>query len=443
MISSNLAEKSFAGSVYENNKRYFVNVTAEYLATEDLGSIVVAEGPIQLKDIADIQFGVKEEESYARTNGKEVISCILSKSPLANVIDLSEKVRQEIDRLNGELESKGVLIEVEDDAAEVMNKNIDQIIDLGLSGAILAIFVLFLFLRKIRIISIVAFAIPISVFSSFYFFYLFGITINTLTLTGIALAVGMLLDNSIVVMENIYRLKGLGISTDEACVRGTTEVWKAIMAATVTTITVFLPFLFADNYLIKLIGEHIGISIVATLTISLVVALLLIPMAVNAILRKTPEDVNFSNLSIHNRLVQIYVAILKMSLRRPAQVIIIALVALLITVVLSTSLTLNTLKEVELNTFNVYITPPTGYTLQRTDEMIRLFEDELLEVPEIKEFSSNVMKEDVRLTIRLKDDYQKINKKSLIQLKTEVLRDGQYQPNQPRSQREQRELQRK
>ena len=421
-ISSNLAEKSFAGSVYENNKRYFVNVTAEYLATEDLGSIVVADGPIQLKDIAEIRFGVKEEESYARTNGKEVISCILSKSPLANVIDLSEKVRQEIDRLNAELESKGVLIEVEDDAADVMNKNIDQIIDLGLSGALLAIFVLFLFLRKIRIISIVAFAIPISVFSSFYFFYLFGITINTLTLTGIALAVGMLLDNSIVVMENIYRLKGLGVSTDEACVRGTTEVWKAIMAATVTTITVFLPFLFADNYLVKLIGEHIGISIVATLTISLVVALLLIPMAVNAILHKTPEDVNFSNLSIHNRLVQIYVAILKMSLRRPAQVIIIALVTLLVTVVLSTSLTLNTLKEVELNTFNVYITPPTGYTLQRTDEMIRLFEDELLEVPEIKEFSSNIMKEDVRLTIRLKDDYQKINKKSLIQLKTEVLR---------------------
>ena len=203
-ISSNLAEKSFAGSVYENNKRYFVNVTAEYLATEDLGSIVVADGPIQLKDIAEIRFGVKEEESYARTNGKEVISCILSKSPLANVIDLSEKVRQEIDRLNAELESKGVLIEVEDDAADVMNKNIDQIIDLGLSGALLAIFVLFLFLRKIRIISIVAFAIPISVFSSFYFFYLFGITINTLTLTGIALAVGMLLDNSIVVMENIY-----------------------------------------------------------------------------------------------------------------------------------------------------------------------------------------------------------------------------------------------
>lgn len=88
---------------------------------------------------------------------------------MANVIDLSEKVRQEIDRLNGELESKWVLIEVEDDAADVMNKNIDQIIVLGLSGALLAIFVLFLFLRKIRIISIVAFAIPISVFSVILF----------------------------------------------------------------------------------------------------------------------------------------------------------------------------------------------------------------------------------------------------------------------------------
>ena len=79
LISQNLAERSFAGSVYEGNKRYFVNVTAEYLATEDLGSIVVAPGPIQLKDIAEIHFGVKEEESYSRTNGKATVACILSK----------------------------------------------------------------------------------------------------------------------------------------------------------------------------------------------------------------------------------------------------------------------------------------------------------------------------------------------------------------------------
>lgn len=422
-ISANVADKQFAGSVYNDNKRYFVNVTAEYLATEDLGNIVVAEGPIQLKDIADIHFGVKEEDSYSRVNGKEVVTCQLYKSPLTNVIELSEKVRAEIDRLNGEIASKGISIDIQEDQAEIMSQNIDEIVDLAISGAFLAIFILFLFLRKIHIVSIVAFAIPISVFSSFYFFYLFGITINTLTLTGIALAVGMLLDNSIVVMENIYRLKASGVPTDEACVRGTTEVWKAVLAATITTIMVFLPFLFADHYEIKLIGEHIGVSIISTLTISLVVALLLIPMAINAILKRKPDDVNFSKLSLHNRLVQIYVAILKMSLRRPAQVIIASLVVLLVTVVLSTSLTLNTLREIHTNTFEVYITPPTGYTLQRIDDMIRLFEDELKEVPEIEYFTTNVREdEDSRLTIRLKDDFEKIDKKSIPQLKDEVLK---------------------
>ena len=111
LISQNLAERSFAGSVYEGNKRYFVNVTAEYLATEDLGNIVVAPGPIQLKDIAEIRFGVKEEESYSRTNGQETVSCILSKSPMENVIDLSERVREEIAELNANLASRGITIE--------------------------------------------------------------------------------------------------------------------------------------------------------------------------------------------------------------------------------------------------------------------------------------------------------------------------------------------
>ena len=238
-----------------------------------------------------------------------------------------------------------------------MNKNIDQIIDLGLSGALLAIFVLFLFLRKIRIISIVAFAIPISVFSSFYFFYLFGITINTLTLTGIALAVGMLLDNSIVVMENIYRLKGVGSFHRRGLCSGnyrSVESNHGGHGHHDYRVPAF-PFrgqLFgqADR------GTHRNLYRGNTYHIA-GRGLAVDTDGGKRYFAQDSEDVNFSNLSIHNRLVQIYVAILKMSLRRPAQVIIIALVTLLVTVVLSTSLTLNTLKEVELNTFNVYITP--------------------------------------------------------------------------------------
>lgn len=421
LIRNNMSEKTFAGSVYENAKRYFVNVTAEYLNTEDLGSIVVANGPILLKDIAEINFGIKEEETYSRVNGKEVITCIIAKSPLVNIIDLSERIRKEIKQLNTELTTKGVSIHVDTDEAEIMSKNIDIIIHLAITGAILAIFILYLFLKNFKIVTFIAFAIPISVFSAFYFFYFFDISINTLTLTGIALAVGMLLDNSIVVMENIFRLRAIGMPKEKAAVQGTKEVSKAVIAATLTTITVFLPFLFSDDFLLKLIGKHIGVSIITTLLLSLAVALLLIPMAVNQFMKKQSDQVNFSSLSIHSRPIQIYIALLKICLRKPSTIIFSALAVLAITLALSLTLTLNTLKEIEADTFNIYITFPNGNTLSRTDETVREYEKRLQEIPEIEQYNSQIFTTDARLTIKLKEDFEKIGNKTLNELKDLVI----------------------
>lgn len=421
LIGKNMSEKTFAGSVFQDNKRFFVNVTAEYLATEDLGNIVVSEGPVLLKDIADINFGIKEEESYSRVNGKEVITCVISKSPLVNIIDLSQRVREEIAQLNEELATKGVSIKVDTDTAETMSENINTIINLGLTGAILAIFILYLFLRNFKIVTFIAVAIPISVFSAFYFFYFFGISINTLTLTGIALAVGMLLDNSVVVMENIFRLRAIGVNSQEAAVRGTQEVAKAVIAATLTTITVFLPFLFSDDFILKLIGEHIGVSIITTLILSLAVALLLIPMAVNQFMKGQGDRVNFSTLSIHSRPVQIYIALLKMCLRKPAAVVFTAILVLIVTVALSLTLTMNTLKEIEADTFNVYMTFPNGNTLNRTDETIKAYEERLNDIQEIEQYSTKIYSTDASVTIKLKEDFEKINKKTLNELKSTIL----------------------
>lgn len=421
LIGKNMTETTFAGSAFENKKRYFVNVTAEYLKTEDLGNIVVAQGPVLLKDIAEINFGIKEEDSYSRVNGKEVITCIVAKSPQANIIELSERVRAEIDKLNAELEQKGVNIKVDMDIAETMSDNINMIINLGLTGAILAIFILYLFLRNFKIVTIIAFAIPISVFSSFYFFYLAGITINTLTLTGIALAVGMLLDNSVVVMENIFRLRAIGVPSEEAAVRGTKEVWKSVFAATLTTITVFLPFLFADNFMIKLIGEHIGVSIISTLTISLVVALLLIPMAVNYFMTRKDTNINFSALSIHSRPVQMYIAILKICLRKPSQVVIGCIIVLALTVALSLTLSMDTLKEVETDSFDVYITSPSGYTLNKTSDMVRRYEESLAEMEEVEQVNAKIYAADANLTIKLKKDFKEINNQDINALKNTAM----------------------
>src|SRR5665811_2350256 len=116
-------------------------------------------------------------------------------------------------------------------------------------------------------------------------FYAFNISINSLTLVGMALAIGMLLDNSVVVLENIYRLAGKGYAPMQAVVQGTTEVWRSILASTLTTITVFLPFLFSKNFMVEMLGFNVGISIISTVLVSLAVALLLVPMASYALLR--------------------------------------------------------------------------------------------------------------------------------------------------------------
>jgi hypothetical protein len=158
---------------------------------------------------------------------------------------------------------------VQNNTAEIMEKNIDQIINLAITGGLLAVFILWFFLRNIRLVAIIALSIPISVYGAFNFFYAFDISINSLTLVGMALAIGMLVDNSVVVLENIYRLAGQGKDPETAVKTGTREIWRAVLAATLTTVIVFLPFIFSSNFMIKMIGKNIGVSIISTLGISL------------------------------------------------------------------------------------------------------------------------------------------------------------------------------
>lgn len=171
-----------------------------------------------------------------------------------------------------------------------MTQNIDQIKNLAITGGLLAIFVLWVFLRRIKFILSIALAIPISVYTAFNFFYAYSISVNSLTLIGMALAIGMLLDNSVVVIENIYRHVVNKKPIEDAVVDGTKEVMRSVVAATLTTVTVFLPFIFSSNYLVTMIGTHIGVSIISTLLVSLVVALVLIPMLAHTAIGKEDQD---------------------------------------------------------------------------------------------------------------------------------------------------------
>ncbi|MDR1859808.1 MAG: efflux RND transporter permease subunit [Bacteroidales bacterium] len=421
LLGSNSQSRVYAGNLKENDRLYFVHVTAEYDEVTDIENIIVAPGPILLKDVARVSFGVKEITSYSRVNGQDAINIRLVNDSQSNQIELSHRVRKVVEKINEEMVAKDVQLVIQQDSAESMEKNIDQIVNLALTGGVLAIFVLWMFLRNIRIVAFVALSIPISVYTAFNLFYAYGITLNSLTLVGMALAVGMLLDNSVVVLENIYRLAGAGRSPGEAVTVGTTEVWRSIVASTLTTVTVFLPFLFSSEYMVEVLGRNVGISIVSTLMISLVVSLMFIPMLIHFLLtRKNTKPTSFIKLDTNNRLVQIYVVILKTCMRSPATTIIGATILFFIVVFLSLSLNMNTTKEVESDQIRLSVTMPTGSSLATTDEMVRKIEEKLQTIDEKEDIFASVQEEQATLTLTLVDKFQKLKGNSFAQIKSEV-----------------------
>ncbi len=423
-ISSNNLPRTFSGRVIQDNRMVFVNVVSEFSDINQINELIIKEqGNIRLKDIADIRFGFKDQDSYSRVNGKETVTIQLTRDTQSNLIDLSHRVKDEIEVLNSELADKDVEIVIQNNSADRMEKNIDQIINLALVGGVLAIFILWIFLRNIRLVLAIGLAMPVSVYTAFNFFYSAGITINSITLLGMALAIGMLLDNSVVVMENIYRLASKRIGIDQSVKQGTSEVWRSIFAGTLTTVMVFLPFAFSKNFIIAILGKHVGVSIIATLLVSMVVAILLIPMITHAILRmgKQTQSHIFSSISFDNRLMQIYRVILKTCMRHPDTTALGALTVFFITLLISLGLSFISTREPEIIEIPLYVTMPGGTTLEHTDLVVAEVEKRLEKLQEKKDIISQIYEEEAQITIVLDKKYHKIRNYSVPRIKEEIM----------------------
>ncbi len=422
-ISEGSGSRTYVGKVYESGQRYFVHISAEYDKISEIENIVVAPGPILLKDVSTIFYGLKEQDNISRVNGQNAVSVLLDNDDQTNLIELSRRVKSAIDKINQKYSHKDVQIIIQKNSAEDLEKNINKIINLALTGAILAVFVLWIFLRNLKLVTLIGVSIPISIFAAFNFFYAFGITINTITLVGIALAVGMLVDNSIVVLENIYRLRSINHPVDRAVVQGASEVWRSILASTLTTLAIFIPFIFSDAYLIKLLGKNIGVSVVSTLVVSLFTALLLVPAITHSFLSKEKKAGVYQKISIRNRVVQIYIVVLKTCMRRPVATIITGLTLFFISAFLSLLVSTSALTEVENKNIRLYGNFPSGTTLAKADVTTTKLEKKLAEIKEIKDVSVWITKERVIINIDLKDDYKKIDRKDYADVKNKTIND--------------------
>jgi hydrophobic/amphiphilic exporter-1 (mainly G- bacteria), HAE1 family len=286
MQSINFANYSFpAGYVEKGDKEYLIRTIGEFKQVSDLKNVVVGRNknntPVYLHTIADIHDGYKDRKSIIRVNGKESIALLIKKEPGKNTIAVSNAVQQEINSLQKKYGKQFVIQKIYDQSAFIRNA-ISNVFQAALFGGIIAIFVLFFFLKEARSPLIIATTIPVSIMGTFALMYFKGISINTMSLGGLALGVGMMVDAGIVVLESIVeknRQKNKKTSTGltEKTAAGTREVIQSVVASTLTTIVVFLPITFISGLSGAVFGE-LALTISFALLCSLLCSFSLIPM---------------------------------------------------------------------------------------------------------------------------------------------------------------------
>jgi HAE1 family hydrophobic/amphiphilic exporter-1 len=273
------------GSMREGRTRYLIRTVNEFDELDDIRKLVVAtrEGrDVLLRHIATVDYGHADREVITRIDGREAVMIEVYKEADANIVDMAQRVRERIDTRVGPKLSReyGVGLAVVSDRSLFIESSIREVRDTAIFGGILAVIVLFLFLREGKITLIVALSIPISILITFAPLKLADVSLNIMSLGGLALGVGMLVDNSIVVLESIHRCREEGDPLLRATLRGVSEVGSAVISSTLTTVAVFFPMVFVEGVAGQMFGD-LGLTVVFSLLASLAVALFLIPMLVS------------------------------------------------------------------------------------------------------------------------------------------------------------------
>jgi HAE1 family hydrophobic/amphiphilic exporter-1 len=282
------------GSIVEMGKRYIVRGISELEQVRDLEEIIVKMSqpseesggervPVMLRDVASVSYSLKDQENAVMLNGEACVGLSIYKEMRYNTVRAVEDLKEALEDMQKSL--PGFTFTVVEDQGNYISSAIGEVSDSLIGGIVLAVFVLFLFLRRIGPTAIVSVAIPVSIIATFVLMYFTGLTLNIMTLGGLALGAGMLVDNAIVVLENIFRNHEQGSSTDEAAIQGTSQVGGAIIASTLTTIVVFIPIVYLRGASGELFKEQ-AFTVAFSLLASLVVAILIIPMLYSRLYRK-------------------------------------------------------------------------------------------------------------------------------------------------------------
>lgn len=370
-----------AGYIQSADGRLALKVGDKFADLQELKNWVLFDysvgdvGQIRLSDIADVRLADNAEELYAKINGNDGVLLTVQKSSVASTSGACRNLYDTMERLEEKYE--GLHLTALSDQGQYIDLVIRSVLQNLLFGALLATVILLLFLRDLRPTVIVAFSIPISLLFAVVLMYFTGVTLNIISLSGLALGVGMLVDNSIVAIENIYRLRQLGYNAATAAVHGCRQIAGAITASTLTTVCVFVPILFTGG-LTRQIFADMGLTIAYSLGASLLVALTLVPALSGKIL--TGDAAGKKPNRLLSRMMESYEKLLRLVLRHKAPVLLGAVALLIVSGLLAVGMGTAFMPEMDSPQVSVSIEMPEDATTAQGREMCDTVIDRILSV---------------------------------------------------------------
>ncbi len=392
-----------AGGVKTGKREFTVRVPAEVTRPDELNNIVVGymQGippyfnpvPVYLKDIAKVEDSFKEMESVVTINGKHGVLMMIQKQSGSNTIEVVERVKKELAELEKTL-PEDIHFYLSQDASDFIRQSINNLTETVIIGGILVILVIFLFLRQVAGSIIVGVTIPFSLIIAFIFMYLMNYTINIMTLTALAIAVGMVVDDAIVIYENVFRHREKGIPAVEAALYGASEVGLAVTASTLTIVAVFLPIIYVHG-IAGIMFKQLGFVICVVILASLFASLTLTPMMSSFLLKNMNNNTSrgiFSNLyelseKIFVRVENFYANFLGWALTHKKKTIFAGIGIFVASILLLPFVGTEFFPEEDQGQVNGSVELPIGTRVEETEKVMRKLNEIVLnEVPEVKVF---------------------------------------------------------
>jgi len=368
------------GNLQENHKEYILRTVGEFKDIKEIETMPIgfrANTPIYLKDVVKIKDTVKETKSIAKTNESDSVMFFVTKESGANTVIVARKVKKELRLIEKDL-PEDIKLHMVFDMSRFISRVIDATASNAVLGSVFAIIILYFFLRNWRPTITIGINIPLSILATFIPLYFFGQSLNFITMIGIALGVWMLVDNSIVVIENIYRHFTEGEDRIQASINGASEVGMAITTSTITTLIVFLPLIFAKGLTGKLF-EGLGIAVSSSLLGSLFISLTIVPVITSKFLSRNTGRSSNKERKVIEPIKNIYRTTLEVVLKNRAKTLLVVFGALILSIVAAILFAgREFFPEVDNSMAMVKLKMPVGTNLEETYRVARIIEGLLL-----------------------------------------------------------------